>query len=215
MAAAVPGSSWRALKIAGALVALTVAGVAGPNAWAAIAAHGRTYSDLASVPSRTVAIVPGIDVWYGKPSSQLRGRLETALELYRQRQVQTILVSGNNTSASPEVSAMRAWLLANGVPSADIVVDSGGFRTRETMRRAAGVYGVTDAIVCTQDLYMPRTLFLAQQSGIDAVGAIAPNTGRITARRSGKEALKTTLAFVESYFGSKQLPETRALVAAR
>jgi vancomycin permeability regulator SanA len=202
MADAVPGSSWRPLKLAGALAALAIAGVAGSNAWAAIAAHGRSYSDLASVPSRTVAIVPGSRVEHGKPLAILRDRLEAARLLYQEGQVRAILVSGNDTELSPEVTVMRAWLRERGVPGTDIWTDERGWRTRETMQNAVGVHGVTDAVVCTQSLNMPRTLLLARAAGINAVGVELPTTLSRLPRFVGEEALKTTLATAESVFRS-------------
>ena len=43
-----------------------VAGIAGPNAWVAREARGRVFADVASVPARSVAIVPGARVVRGK-----------------------------------------------------------------------------------------------------------------------------------------------------
>jgi vancomycin permeability regulator SanA len=202
------------------LAVAAIGAVAGPNAWVAAAARGRSYTDVASVPARSVAIVPGSPVLRGQPGAQVRARLEAALSLYRSGRVKAILVSGNDTAASPEVSVMSSWLLVHGVPARDIWTDAGGSRTRETMRRAAGVFDVTDAVVCTQDLFMARSLYLARQAGIDAVGFDATERTPISARRAGREALKTTVAFVESQVRSG--PEAlagerprRALVATR
>jgi vancomycin permeability regulator SanA len=173
------------------------------------------------VPARSVAIVPGSPVAHGKPVPQLRARLETALALYRTGRVKAILVSGNDSLASPEVGVMYAFLLAHGVPEHDLWTDQGGSRTRETMRRAAGIYGVTDAIICTQELFMARSLYLARAAGIDAVGVVATDATVSSPRRSGREALKAVLAFVESQVreGPEALAgeraERTATVAAR
>src|SRR6266498_1074728 len=191
----------RATLVAGALSALGVAAVLGTNAWVARAASGRAYSSVDAVPSRTVAIVPGARVVNGKPFVHLRGRLETALMLYRGGRVKKILVSGNETAASPEVTAMSAWLRERGVAEKDILTDSGGSRTRETMNRAADVFDVHDAVVCTQDVNVERSVFLARQAGIDAVAVGAPSTLGTSARYVWRETLKTTLAFLESFLG--------------
>jgi vancomycin permeability regulator SanA len=130
----------------------------------------------------------------------LRDRLEAARSLYEEGRVRAIVVSGQETMADPEVTVMRAWLRAGGVPAADIWTDEGGTRTRETMNRAAGVLGVSGAVVCTQTLNMPRTLFLARAAGIDAVGIALPTGLGREPRWLGMEALKTTLAVVETVF---------------
>src|SRR6266540_3645418 len=198
MAVVARGSRSRPLKIAGALVALAIAGVVATNAWATLSAHGRHYTSLASIPSRTVAIVPGARVDGGRPLEIFRHRLEAAHALYQEGRVRAILVSGNDSATAQEVTVARRWLLERGAPAGDIWTDELGLRTRDTMVRAAAVYRVTDAIVCTQSLYMPRTLLLARAAGIETVGAELPSRLAHVPRFVGEEALKTTLAVAES-----------------
>ena len=107
-------------------------------------------------------------------------------------------MSGNDTAASPEVTAMRTWLREHGVPERDIIADAGGSRTRDTMNRAAGIYDVRDAIVCTQDVNAARTVYLAKQAGIDAVVVGVPSRLGESMRYVGGEAVKTALALIES-----------------
>ena len=162
----------RKLHVAGgaaaALLLLGSAAVAGSNAWVAHAADGHGYSSVASVPARSVAIVPGARVHNGKPFVHLEARLQMALSLYQGGRVKAILVSGNQTAESPEVAAMTAWLLERGVARKHILTDDGGSRTRETMNRAADVFDVHDAVICTQDVNVDRSVYLAEQAGIDA-----------------------------------------------
>jgi SanA protein len=191
----------RAGLAVGALLLLPVAGVYGADAWVKHATSGRAYDSVAAVPSRSVAIVPGARVVDGKPFNHLRGRLETALMLYQGGRVRKILVSGNDTAAAPEASVMSAWLREHGVDPGDILVDAGGSRTRETMNRAAGVFDITDAVICTQDVNTARSVYLAEQAGIDAVAIGVPsNLGR-SAQYMRTELLKTALAFLESLVG--------------
>ena len=89
--------------------------------------------------------------------------------------MKSILVSGNETAEAPEVSAMTAWLLERGVAKKDILTDDGGSRTLETMNRAAGVFDVHDAVICTQDVTVARSLYLAEHAGINAVAAAVPS----------------------------------------
>ena len=210
----------RAGGIAGALVLLAGAGLVGANSWVQHAANGRVYTSAAAAPARSVAIVPGARVVGGQPFDHLRGRLETALMLYRGGRVKKILVSGNETAASPEASVMSAWLRERGVAPADILVDTGGSRTRETMDRAAGVFDITDAVICTEDVNTSRSVYLAEKAGIDAVAVSVPSTLWASARYMRMEALKTALAFLESYLrrGSQVPPRARAeefAIAAR
>jgi vancomycin permeability regulator SanA len=190
----------RAKWIAATLVVLGVAAVAGPNAWIAHATSGRAYASVASVPARSVAIVPGARVVNGKPFDHLQARLQTALMLYQGGRVKKILVSGNDTTDSPEASVMSAWLRERGVAPADILVDTLGSRTRDTMNRAVDVFDIRDAVICTQDVNTSRSLYLANAAGIDAEAVSIPSTLARSGRYMRTEALKTTLAFFESLF---------------
>jgi len=175
--------------------------VVGTNAGAARATRGRAYRTLASVPARSFAIVPGARVYGLRPYMHLEARLEAALALYRAGRVKTILVSGNDTPAAPEVTAMIAWLRERGVARADIVSDGGGSRTRATMNRAAGLFDVRDAVICTQDVNAARSLYLADHAGIDAVAWAVPSDLDNSAQYMRNENFKTTLALFESLFG--------------
>lgn len=137
-------------------------------------AVGRAFS-VAEVPSRAVVIVPGAGVFPdGTPSAILEDRLACARDLLRAGKVQEVLVSGDHSARSyDETGAMRRWLLAAGVPEARIRSDHAGFRTLDTMARAARVFGVQGAVICSQRVYLGRALFLARAFGIDAVGAEA------------------------------------------
>ncbi|HEX3906235.1 MAG TPA: YdcF family protein [Polyangia bacterium] len=186
------------LKVAAILALLTAAGWIGPNAWIAHSARPFAYASAAAVPARTFAIVPGSRVSHDQPLPILRDRLQAAIDLYRAGRVKAILVSGQENTGAPEATVMRTWLRAHGVPSTDVWSDGGGTRTRETMNRAAAFYGVTDAVVCTQTVNMARSLYLARQAGIDAVGLALPTRLGESTRYLATESLKTTLAFAES-----------------
>jgi SanA protein len=206
--------------ISGALVLLAGGALLASNAWVAHAANGLAYDSAAGVPARSVAIVPGARVVDGKPFVHLRGRLETALMLYQGGRVKKILVSGNDTAAQPEASVMSAWLRERGVDPADILVDNGGSRTRATMDRAADIYDIRDAVICTQDVSASRSVYLAKQAGISAVAVGLPSTLSQSSRWTFREALKTTLAYFESLLRRKPSAATaentsQAAVAAR
>jgi SanA protein len=186
-----------------AACALSAAAVVGAtNAWLIACGDVAAHAASESPPSQTVAIVPGARVRGDRPLTLLQNRLESALELYQSGRVKTILVSGNDTPISPEVSVMRDWLRERGVPQEAILADAGGYRTRETMVRASTFFDVKHAIVCTETLNMPRTLYLARHSGIDAVGRALPTDLGRSPRWVVREALKNTLAFVESHVRS-------------
>jgi vancomycin permeability regulator SanA len=111
---------------------------------------------------------------------------------------------------------MTAWLEEHGVPRSRIVADTGGLRTRATMTRAIGVFDVGRAIVCTDSRHLPRALFLARASGIDALGFAPRTASRPSARLTGVEMLKTTLAVVEAAIRpTPERPDRRIVASMR
>src|SRR4051794_14099286 len=77
-------SQWqrRALALL-AMVSAMAAGVTGTNSWLAYRSTDLSFADIASVPARDVAIVPGSRVRDRQPLPILRARLDAALALYR------------------------------------------------------------------------------------------------------------------------------------
>jgi len=139
----------------------------------------------------------------GVPWQSLEGRLRAALELWRSEKVGRILVTGDHGEASyNEVAVMHRWLRDHGVPASKIFVDHAGFRTLDSMERAARVFRVEDAIVCTQEFHLPRSLFLAERAGIDAVGYVADRRNysrRVRRHNRRREFIARVVAALDSY----------------
>jgi vancomycin permeability regulator SanA len=134
-------------------------------------AHGHVYA-AGDVPPAPVALVLGALVEPdGSPSAFLTARLELAKRLYDSGKVRVLLVSGDHTRPDyDETDAMRAWLLAHGVPARVIVVDPEGVDTYDSCARANRIFGVRQAVVVTQTFHVDRAVTLCRQLGIDAVG---------------------------------------------
>lgn len=163
---------WRRLLYAGlAAVLLGAILVAGCVAWVDRGAQGHIYS-FDAVPAAPVALVLGARVEPdGQPTPFLADRLELARRLYVAGKVRAILVSGDNsTTHYDEPDAMRAWLIARGVPARIVVADYAGFDTYDSCSRATRVFGVTRAIVVTQNYHLPRAVSLCRHLGIEADG---------------------------------------------
>ncbi len=126
-------------------------------------------------PSRPVAIVFGAAVYSnGRLSPVLRDRVETAIALYNNGQVDHIIMSGDNrTVFYDEPGAMVAYAVAQGVPPEDVTADRAGHRTYDTCYRARHVFDVRQAVLVTQAFHLPRALMTCEGLGIDAVGAVA------------------------------------------
>jgi vancomycin permeability regulator SanA len=213
-----PQIALSAVFAAGAIAwgALSLRGV---NEWVFSITKGMLSEDIRELGPHDFAIVPGSMFRDNQPNLALKERLNLALDLYRAGRVKAILVSGDELRAGHEASGMRQWLLDRGVPASQVYSDPLGTRTLETMVRAARVFGVRSAIVCTQRLHAPRSLFLAHGSGIDAVALVPPSSARRWVAAEQAEPWKITLAFVEHYVlrktaGSLPTPTQRSSVAS-
>jgi SanA protein len=160
------------LKILLILVAFGLLVLLVPRLVTALSARGRVYTD---VPARRVAIVFGAGLWRdGSPTPILYDRVATAADLYHAGKVEKLLLSGDNRFVDyNEPAAMRELALTLGVPDEDIVLDYAGRRTYDTCYRAKAIFGVTQAILVTQEFHLPRALYLCNQLGLDAVGVNA------------------------------------------
>jgi SanA protein len=140
--------------------------------WIHATARRHLWRTANQVPPREVAIVPGcLPLPDGSPSPMLADRLAAGLELYRRGLVERLLVSGNSRHPrGDEAAAMDRWLLERDVPPSALTVDGEALYTRDTMVRAAGVYGVRTAVICTQRFHLARAVYLARRAGLDAVG---------------------------------------------
>lgn len=130
------------------------------------------YSNLKDLPPAHTVIILGASVHSdGKLSPVLQDRMDTGLELYRNKKVKRFLLTGDHrTDDYNEVSAMQNYLLNLGVPGKHIFIDPGGLNTYESMYRSREVFEVPSAVVVTQPFHLPRTIFIANELGMDYTG---------------------------------------------
>lgn len=168
---------WRGRTVRG-LAMLAAAGVhcvlllvVGSTIWIRTSADGHLFSEQA-VPVAPVALVLGAQVYDdGNPSAFLEARLDLARRLLESGKVKVLLVSGDNMHHNyDEPTAMRAWLMAHGVPEGRIVRDYAGFDTYDSCARAKRVFGVGQVTVVTQTYHLARAVMLCRRLGLDAAG---------------------------------------------
>lgn len=123
-------------------------------------------------PETPVGLVLGAQVYpTGRPSRFLRARLELGVRLYRRSVVRALLLSGDaNAPEYDEPAAMRAYLVARGVPASKILLDEAGYDTYDSCYRAQDVFGLTRVLVLTQSYHLPRAVGTARLLGLGADG---------------------------------------------
>lgn len=162
--------------VAALVLAVSVAVTGASYAWVRIDAGSHQFT-VSNAPEAPVGIVFGAGIRSdGTPTPALRVRLDDAVALYRAEKVKVLLVSGDNGTVShDEPTVMRDYLVGQGVPSAKVVLDYAGFDTWDTCARAHRIFGVSRALVVTQEFHLPRAVFLCRQAGIDADGVANPH----------------------------------------
>ncbi len=121
-----------------------------------------------------VAIVLGNTVFKdGRLSPWLKGRVDAALELYRNHQVKKIFVSGGiGTSEYPEGDGMHQYLLEQGVPDSAILVDNYGnnsYLTAKNFLTWNQTAQVRSAVVVTSFYHITRSKYIVKKLGFQAV----------------------------------------------
>ena len=155
--------------------------------------------NLSNWPKPRVAVVFGASVFgNGELSPVLEDRVNTAIELYRNKQIDRILVSGDNRHPSyNEPKAMMDYLISHAVDRKDVIVDYAGRSTYETCQRAKEVFGLQRAVLVTQSFHLSRALYLANELGLDAVGV----PGDIKLKNEvGYQGLREWAAEIKAYF---------------
>ncbi len=148
-------------------------------AYVVTATESRRYQDPARVPPVPVAIVFGAGITReNAPTPMLADRVAYAARLYQLGRVSRLLMTGDGSRGThDEVSVMRRFAQARGVPSGSILLDPAGFSTYDSCYRAVSVYGITRAVLVTQNFHLPRALYTCRELGIDAVGLGTPDWG--------------------------------------
>jgi len=110
----------------------------------------------------------------GSPSDMLADRLHCGISLYRNSTSPKLLMSGDHGREEyDEVNTMKAFAVAEGVPSEDVFMDHAGFNTYESLYRAKEVFGASKVVIVTQEYHLYRALYIVNALGIEAYGVAA------------------------------------------
>ena len=127
--------------------------------------------------SADVAVILGNRVYAdGSLSPWLKGRTDAALKLYKEKKVKKIFASGGISTKEdggyPEGTAMKEYLIRNGVSPDDVVADNEGintYHTAENYLRWSKSNNYKSAIVVTQFFHVTRTKYIFRKLGMQEV----------------------------------------------
>lgn len=158
------------------------------------------------IPAKSDCIVVlGARVWPdGRMSNSLLYRCEAALDAWEKGVAPEIIVCGGMGDNEPvtEASAMKAWLVEQGVPEPVIHAEDTSTDTRENLRNAKSIMqsrGFHSAALCTSDYHLTRALWLAKDADIPATGisARSPSTLRSFIFGRCRETVSWVLYFLK------------------
>jgi SanA protein len=141
-------------------------------------AWGRAYivDDRSKLPKVDAVLVLGTSPYgyRGQNLWTLSDRLNIAAGLWHGEFADHFLVSGTRVGDDyDEAAIMQKELVARGVPASAIELDHAGNRTWDSIYRARHVFGKHRLIIVSQRDHLPRALFLAWHTGIEAWGVSA------------------------------------------
>jgi len=192
-----------AFQLRFALLLLISASVLTPialNYYVRLATSNYLRTDVAKVPSKPIAIVFGAGIWEdGTPTPMLADRVQAAVDLYKAGQVGKLLMTGDNSAPDyNEVKVMQEYAEKQGVPVNDITLDYAGFSTYESCYRAKEIFGITQAVLVTQNFHLPRAVYTCRKLGVEAIGLGTPDWGKFRQYTMIRYSFREFLAVVKA-----------------
>lgn len=140
-----------------------------------------------------VAIILGAALWNDEPSPALKERLDTAIKLYQNQGVDKLVLSGGlGNDRITEAEGMKDYLVAQGVPEEDLILETGSRNTRENLTNSVKLLkqqSLNDIVLITHDYHMYRALEYAQQAGISPAPAPVHSTVLFMPYHKSRECL--------------------------
>ena len=143
----------------------------------------------------------------GQPTRFLEDRLDAAIRLYKEDQVDVILLSGEKLHENfNEIDVMEKYLLDRGVKIEDTYLDGAGLDTYSTIHRTKNIYQFDKVILISQSYHLKRALFLGKVFGLDCIGYNADSGPYKT---EGKQSFREILANIKALLdiGNERAPE--------
>lgn len=156
-------------------------------------------ADLKTLANFKVGLLLGTskNLQNGDPNEFFFNRIDATVELYKNKKIQYILISGDNSAPDyNEPLDMARELLKLGIPDNIIYLDYAGFRTLDSVVRAKEVFGQRRFLVISQQFHNERAVYIARAMGIEAFGY---NAKEVTAYKGFKTRVREYFARVKVY----------------
>ena len=147
-------------------------------------------------------VVLGVAQYDGRPSPQLRARLEHALALWVDGRAPRIITTGGNQPGDrfTEAEASANFLVEGAVPAEVIIQENVGSTTRESLmgvREIVNARGINSILIVTDPYHSLRARLIAQDLGLVAYVSptrTSPLQGASSVSRHVREAVGVALS---------------------
>ena len=147
-------------------------------------------------------VVLGVAQYDGRPSPQLRARLEHALALWVDGRAPRIITTGGNQPGDrfTEAEASANFLVEGAVPAEVIIQENVGSTTRESLmgvRDIVNARGINSILIVTDPYHSLRARLIAQDLGLVAYVSptrTSPLQGASSVSRHVREAVGVALS---------------------
>ena len=192
------------LRLTLALLLLLLTGILGLDHYVSTSTASGIYTSAKEIPAKRAALLLGTTKYLkgGYKNYFYTYRIRAAVALWKAGKIKAILVSGDNgTKYYDETTTMYEDLIKAGIPARYITRDYAGFRTLDSIVRAAAIFDLQDYIIISQRFHLERALFIARAKGQKVIGFAAkdiPGTEAAT-KMKYREYLARTKAFLDLY----------------
>lgn len=154
------------------IIAITIVGIlviGACNLRIYLTARGKTRDRVEDVTPKDVAVVLGTSKYSikGGINKYYKNRIDATYELYVNKKVKFILVSGDNALREyNEPINMKRSLVERGIPSNVIYLDYAGFSTLDSIIRAKKVFGLNSFILVSQKFHNERGIYIGNNNDL-------------------------------------------------
>jgi SanA protein len=187
------------------------------NVYTSQVARKYIYENVEKIPCNKYGLLLGTSKTVrGRENIYFTDRINAAALLYHKGKIKYIIASGALSPPYNGPRDMKEALIARRVPASRIIKDGYGYRTLDSIYRAADVFQLKRFTVISQHSHIARAIYIARESrGLDVIGFAADN-GRIpylTFRDRVREYLAKVKMMLDLYilntrarFPRKKLP---------
>ena len=158
-------------------------------------------ADVDEAQQADAIAVFGAAEYLGRPSPTFHFRLDHAVDLYRKKIAPIIITLGGGSdkdSGNTEGTVGRDYLLANGIPFGNIVVDSLSLDTEQQVRRLAAIareYNLHHIVVVSDGTHLFRIRELCRDAGLDVYTSPRATVGHLSATDRFQRYLHEILSY--------------------